>query len=251
MGLIVVPEQYERRRQPQVGVRVNRRHPWAQHLRFAYVATVGRRGWDAVSRASGALVYDQPALAVGRFGYASEHLVGGAWNWLDFAGAASAANVTGPLTVIAAVRPASVASDQYVLSKTTGNGGTATPFSLGLSSAGIALNRANASSYRVWKSAASVSAGVDVVIAATQAGDISVAPRFFVDGKLDTVAASSIYGGGASGAATGNMLPVVIGNRDDDSTKWDGRIYIGLVIAGEVPVSDMASLGANPAQMFE
>ena len=35
MGLIVTPEQYERRRQPQVGVRVNRRDPLTRGLVFA------------------------------------------------------------------------------------------------------------------------------------------------------------------------------------------------------------------------
>ena len=57
MGLIVVPEQYERRRQPQVGVRLNRRDPLARgviaavpNLVAGHDAAIGRRlDWSVIT----------------------------------------------------------------------------------------------------------------------------------------------------------------------------------------------------------
>ena len=82
MGLIVVPEQYERRRQPQVGVRLNRRDPLARGVIAAvpsfvagYDAAIGRRldwsvitGTFTVAGTAAGLARISAGSAIGRLG---------------------------------------------------------------------------------------------------------------------------------------------------------------------------------------
>ena len=168
--------------------------------------------------------------------------------------AAPSLNILGDITCLAIFSPSAVASDTSIVSNAFSNGGTYTPFDFGQNSAKLKLGRAgyNAGNYyRVWAAGTStLTAGGLYTAVVTQTGGMATAPVFYVDGKKDTAASTSIYGGTGAGNAQAQFKPVLIGNRDDLATGFSGGIYLVMVWARALSESEAISISANPWQVF-
>lgn len=163
-------------------------------------------------------------------------------------------DILGDITCLAIFSPSAVASDTSIVSNAFSNGGTYTPFDFGQNSAKLKLGRAgyNAGNYyRVWAAGTStLTAGGLYTAVVTQTGGMATAPVFYVDGKKDTAASTSIYGGTGAGDAQTQFKPVLIGNRDDLATDFSGGIYLVMVWARALSESEAISISANPWQIF-
>lgn len=170
---------------------------------------------------------------------------------IDYNAATAAANVLGEITCLAVCVLNSAGADLSVVAKCTSNGATNTPFDFGLTTGGpIRLGRANGG-YRVWAGVAAATAGKSQVIVATQGADIGVAPQFYIDGVFDTGTPTSLYGGSGSGSAVSNTTPVRMHNRGDLGTPYDGRVFLAAVWNRKLSASEIASISANPWQLFQ
>lgn len=156
-------------------------------------------------------------------------------------------HTVGDVTVIAAIRTGTLTTQQAVVTKCETNGGSNTPFGLFTDNGGnICLNRANfggGTPFRVWSSGNLLVANKNYVIAATQVTDISVPPKFYVDGVFDTSAAYNLYGGTvAFGPPTGNSTSIKIGNRTDLASRCLHDVYDALVIKRVLSDGEMAEV---------
>ncbi|SFH29612.1 Concanavalin A-like lectin/glucanases superfamily protein [Nitrosospira sp. Nsp14] len=158
-------------------------------------------------------------------------------------------NVLGEVTAIALVRHATTTTQGVVIHKCESSGGTNTPFGLLIESSGaVSLNRSNASGsrpFRVWASSATLSVNQLAVIAATQGADMSTAPRFFIDGALDSGPATNLYDGAGSGAPTPTPVSLKLGNRTDHLSRFNGEIYDVLVLRRALSAAEIADLSRN------
>lgn len=105
------------------------------------------------------------------------------------------------------------------------SGGSNTPFSLEYgnpTSARLTFTRSN-SGFRAWMAGAdSLTANQITTLAASQGADISVAPLFYTGGALVGGTPASQYGGGGSGAPTGNTNVVQFGTWPTAPAYQDG-----------------------------
>ncbi|SEN71048.1 Concanavalin A-like lectin/glucanases superfamily protein [Nitrosospira multiformis] len=226
------------RSQPQYPAPLDKSNKFHERLTFAY--SVGRGPSDAAHGAgsvTGAMTY-----GVGQKG--KNVKPADSSSYIAFANNPDY-NITGGITVIALVTVGGTTVQQHVISKSSGGGGSNTPWAFGLEIGGyIFLNRANAG-FRVWQSGTALTTGRTVVIAATQGADISVAPKFYVDGVLDSVASTSLYGGSGSGAPNSNTETVKIGNRADLGARFFGLLYDGFVLDGALSDAEVADFSRN------
>lgn len=145
-------------------------------------------------------------------------------------------NQRGNITVVARIRSGGTTVQQGLVTKCETSGGANTPFGFFTEAGGsLSLNRANGavSGFRVWSSAAIITAGNNYVLAASSVADISVAPTFYINGVKDTGAPTSLYSGAGTGAATGNTTSLKIGNRTDLASQSFHDIH-DVVIFSEV-----------------
>lgn len=146
----------------------------------------------------------------------------------------------------------SIAADATSVSKCATNGATATPFDYGITgpSGALKIGRAN-TGYRVWRSAATITAGKDFVGVVNQSANIASTPGFYINGVFDTGTATSIYGGSGSGAATeGGTLKAL--NRGDAVPYWNGgTVYLTCGWARALSNDEIRSVSDNPWQIFK
>lgn len=157
-------------------------------------------------------------------------------------------NTLGEVSVIALIRPTSSLAQQAIVTKCETSGGANTPFGFFVSNLNVSLNRSNTGGgtpFRVWASAASITSDTNTVIAATQGADISVAPRFYINGTFDTGSASNLFGGTGTGAPTSNTTSVKIGNRTDLGSQNFGAIYDVLVFNRVLSDAEIKELSNN------
>ena len=83
------------------------------------------------------------------------------------------------------------------------------------------------------------------VIAATQGPDMSTVPKFFIDGALDSGAATNLYDGAGSGAPTPTPVSLKLGNRTDNLSRFNGEIYDVLVLKRALSAPEIADLSRN------
>lgn len=163
---------------------------------------------------------------------------GGASDYHGLANQATNRLVTSGATFIAFGRTSNATTQQSIVAKTTGSGGSATPFDFTVVSGAPALGRANAG-FRVWRSTTTgqIANNTDFIIAArTNGNDISTAPSFWTNGVKDS-GATNLFGGSGSGTATTNANVVRIGNREDLGAPLltNSFIYGIWVFAREMP----------------
>lgn len=159
-------------------------------------------------------------------------------------------NVVGEVTVAVLALPTSVSSG-YIVSKTTSNGATATPFSVGLESGGLTLNRATATAYRVWQSSTSLATANTIqLLSVSGTAVMDAAPRFYKNGVFDTTTPTNLFGGSGFGPAATNALPLRIGNRDDGTTPFSGRVLFAAVWNRQLFGAEHAELASNPWALF-
>jgi hypothetical protein len=155
-------------------------------------------------------------------------------------------NTLAEVTVIALIRTGGFTVQQGIVTKCETGGGSNTPFGLFTEVSGyISLNRSHGGGgtpFRVWQSAATLTTGLPYVIAVTQGADISVSPKFYINGAFDSGATSSLYGGAGTGAPTTNTTSVKVGNRTDLATQCFHEIYDVLILKRELPASEISLL---------
>ncbi len=136
-----------------------------------------------------------------------------------------------------------------IVHKCESSGGTNTPFGLLIEPNGaLSFNRSNASGsrpFRVWASSSTLTPNQLAVIAATQGADMSIAPKFFIDGAFDSGAASNLYDGTGAGAPTPTPVSLKLGNRTDNLSRFNGEIYDVLVLKRALSASEIADLSRN------
>jgi hypothetical protein len=151
----------------------------------------------------------------------------------------------GGVTILGLVQPSSVSGQMTIASKDTGGGGTNTPFGLLLDAGGVvSLNRANAG-FRVWNGVAGITAGQTAVVAATQGADISVPPKFYIDGRFDTGSPVNQFGGSGSGAPIATSEGIKLTANTAFGNRFLGGIYGVLVLNKEYSASQVAELSRN------
>lgn len=164
-------------------------------------------------------------------------------------------NVLGEISIIALIKPTSSIAQQGIATKCETSGGANTPFGFFVDGLRVSLNRANTGGgtpYRVWASAATITADTNVVIAATQGADIGVDPKFYINGTFDTGAASALYGGTvATGAPTGNTTSLKIGNRTDLLSQSFHSVYDVLVFNRILSASEIKEISNNIWAVWE
>jgi hypothetical protein len=153
-------------------------------------------------------------------------------------------NPLGGVTVIALVRPNVSVAQNAIISKDTGGGGTATPFSLIIENGEVSLNRAN-TGFRVWNSVAIATATQLNVVAATQGANISVAPKFYINGVFDTGAPVNKFGGSGTGAPTASSATLKIGMNSNNANQFFGEIYDVLFLSRELSGPEVSELSDN------
>jgi hypothetical protein len=165
----------------------------------------------------------------------------------------NASDWLGDLSVGAVLAPDSLPADMAVIGYGNSNSGTHTPIEFGTYSTTGALKfgRANSASYKVWASPSSVMAvgRVDAVVG-TQAGGIQNAPNFYTS-KGATGAATAIYSGTGTGAASNSGATFNTGGRDDTSSLFYGSAYLQVAWKNELSPDSAMSWAKNPWQIFE
>jgi hypothetical protein len=239
---ITLPQRFLK--QPQHSAPLDPRHPLFKHIVFAYSA--GRGLLDGSHP-------DKTGTFVGTmqlgYGGGGKYLKTGApSSHLAFA-SIDDYNVLGEVTAIALVRHATTTTQGVVIHKCESSGGTNTPFGLLIESSGaVSFNRSNASGsrpFRVWASSATLTVNQLAVIAATQGSDMSIAPKFFIDGALDSGPATNLYDGAGSGAPTPTPVSLKLGNRTDNLSRFNGEIYDVLVLRRALSAAEIADLSRN------
>lgn len=228
--------------QPQYPAQLNTAHPLFGDIVLAYSAG---RGLDDGKHGLGSTV-GTVLSGVGQKGRYIQP--GDASSYAQFADHVDY-NVLGEFTVIAQIRTGGTSVQQGIVTKCETGGGANTPWALLIESGGaVALNRSNAGGgvpFRVWASAAALSANTHYVVAVSQGSDIGVAPKFYLNGVFDSGAATSLYGGAGTGAPTGNATSVKIGNRTDLASQFFGQVYDAFVFKRALSTSEIAALSSN------
>jgi hypothetical protein len=221
--------------QPQYAAPLDKANKFRSRIKFAYSAGRGPHdGAHGLGSVTGTMTHGvgpkgrniRPSDASSYLGFADNP---------DY-------NILGDITVIALVDIGGVSSQQGIITKCETSGGTNTPFGLFIETGGaISFNRANtgASAFRVWASSATVSSNT-YVLAVTQVADMSVAPKFYINGVLDSGSPTSLYGGSGIGAATGNTTSVKIGNKTDLGAQFFGWLYEGSILSGVLAATEIA-----------
>jgi hypothetical protein len=212
------------KKQPQYLTPLDKRHPLIKEIAFAYSA--GRGLEDGAHGFPGSITGTMVSgiTEKGRYVMPSD-----ATSVISFADNPDY-NITSGVTAIALIRVNSNATAlQNIVGKANNNGANDSPFIFSLDSGNVIFGRSGSSAggpnYRVWGSAATISANTYYVLAASQVSEISTPAKFYINGKLDTGAPSNFYGGSGSGLATTNTRPVKIGNRDDGTYQCLSNIY--------------------------
>lgn len=239
---ITLPQRFLK--QPQHPAPLDPGHPLFKDIVFAYSAGRGLldgRHPDKTGTFAG-------TMQVGYGGGGKYLKTGAASSHLAF-GSIDDYNVLGEVTAVALVRQATTTTQGVVIHKCESSGGTNTPFGLLIESSGaVSFNRSNASGsrpFRVWASSATLTANQLAVIAATQGADMSTAPKFFIDGALDSGAATNLYDGAGSGAPTPTPVSLKLGNRTDHLSRFNGEIYDVLVLRRALSAAEIADLSRN------
>jgi hypothetical protein len=230
--------------QPQIPAGVNWANPASRDLRVLITPVAGKLREVCLGSLPTA---DTSTPTVKQYGTASAYS-----NQQTTLEHQSQYDVLGDLTIIAIVTPNSLTNYSAVISKQS-NPSINTPYELRLGSAATDGNvnflRAN-SGYLGWQASTSsvVSAGSRSVIAVTQGPDITVAPTFVINGT--TYAGNLFISTGVSGAPTTALDPIYIGRRADNITFLDGSIQFVAVWARILSAFEIASIAANPWQLF-
>jgi hypothetical protein len=231
-------------KQPQHPAPLDPRHPLFKDIAFAYSAGRGLldgRHPDKAGAFAGTMLLG--------YGGGGRYLKTGApSSHLAFA-SVDDYNVLGEVTAIALVRHASTTTQGVIVHKCESSGGTNTPFGLLIEPNGaLSFNRSNASGsrpFRVWASSSTLTPNQLAVIAATQGADMSIAPKFFIDGAFDSGPASNLYDGTGAGAPTPTPVSLKLGNRTDNLSRFNGEIYDVLVLKRALSASEIADLSRN------
>lgn len=229
--------------QTQCAVGLNPNHWLYKDIVFAYSESRGRQdGAHWTGAAVGSLTYGSGPS--GRFVRPADGS-----SYVEFPNHDDY-NVLGDITVIASIRTAGLTVQQAVLTKCETNGGSNTPFGLFTDNGGnVCLNRATiggGTPFRVWSSGNLLASNQNYVIAATEVADISVAPKFYVNGAFDSSAAYNLYGGTvASGPPTTNTTSVKVGNRTDLAAQCYHDIYGGIVIKRVLSDGEIAQVSGD------
>jgi hypothetical protein len=166
---------------------------------------------------------------------------------------AAGVNPTGEVTCLVVGQIGSTAADATMVSKTTTNGATNTPFNFGVGSGGnLIFNRANGSGYRVWQAIGSVvTVNKPFVALVTSPSTIQTAPQFWLNGSFNLSGCNNLYSGAGTGAAAGNSLSIKVGNRDDLATWFNGGlINLTLVWDRILSIPEVVAIMANPWLVF-
>jgi hypothetical protein len=246
MGVIVT------RNQPQGLHRVNRGNPIAKNLVFAYTPGAGVFTPESLHPAIPTLT-GTITSKIRKTGRSINIDAGGSYLVLP---SFSDENVTGAITILSISRHHYSGGDGAIVSKNNGSGDSAdpTPFIFGRSSGngGVLLARSNSGGFRVWSGGSDAfSLDTDVTVAATQGADVSVAPLFYINGKLDAVAPVNNFSGAAIGSAGSNAASIKLGNRGDGGTQFYGDIYGVFVWNRVLSAAEIAAVTANPWQLFQ
>ncbi|WON73734.1 LamG-like jellyroll fold domain-containing protein [Nitrosospira sp. Is2] len=231
-------------KQPQHAAPLDPNHPLFKDIVFAYSAGRGLLDGKHPGKSgsfAGTMLYGYGANGKHvRTGAANSHLAFP--NIDDY-------NVLGEVTAVALIRQASATSQGSIVHKAETSGGTNTPFGLLVESTGaISFNRSNAGGstpFRVWASAATLAVNQLAVIAATQGGEISVPPKFFIDGGFDSGTPTGLYGGTGTGAPTPTSVSLKLGNRTDNFSRFSGEIYDVIILKRVLSASEIADLSRN------
>ena len=222
MSILILPQRFKH--QPQYAAPLDRGGPFYRHIVFAYSAGRGLQDGKHTG-----VIGSSVGTITHRYGSSGRYITPADGSSYVQVPSVDDYNVVGNITVIARVRLGSVGTQQAIAIKSASSGGIDTPFGFLIESDGsVALNRSNnagGASFRVWSSSAKLAAGQTAVIAATQPTDISIPPKFYIDGSFDTGAASSLYGGAAAGAAGSTTSPIQLGNRTDFASRFFGNIF--------------------------
>lgn len=159
-------------------------------------------------------------------------------------------NILGEISIVALIRPTSALAQQAIVTKCETSGGANTPFGFFVDNLKVSLNRSNAG-FRVWAGTVNVTSDTNTVIAATQGSNISVAPKFYINGVFDSGAASNLYGGSGTGAPTGNTTSIKIGNRTDLLSQCFHGIYDVLIFNRVLSAAEIAELSRNIWAVWE
>lgn len=231
--------------QPQNLARLDPNHPLYQDIVFAYSA--GRGPHDG--RHGPASITGAVTRSVGIRG--KRVIPADATSYVNFP-ASEDYNTLGGVTIIAVIRTTTaIVSQQGLVTRCETGGGANTPWALLMEASGQpALNRSNAG-FRVWRTNATLTDNTDYVIAVSQGADISVAPRFYINGAYDTSGTTSLYGGAGSGAPTGNTTSVKLGNRTDLATQSSTLVYDALVVKRVLTDRRIDELSRSISQVWE
>lgn len=236
-----------RKTQPQYAAQVNTGNPLTRNLVLAYSS--GMPFTDGVHSVLGSIIGNVTTT----YGNTGQAIKVDANARIEFP-STSDLNIVGDITIISAISATSASADALVVSKNAGAGGAGDsyPFGFGTSSTGTGnFARSGAGGFRVFYGTVGVPVGVDSVIAVTHGSDMSVSPTFYINGVIDSGIPTSQYGGGGSGPAAANNLPVRIGNRGDLTTPFTGLIYSTFIFSRVLSASEIAAISANPWQLFK
>ena len=247
MSEIILPSRF--RKQPQYAAPLDRGSPYHRYVAFAYSAGRGLQDGKHTG-VTGSSVGN----ITHRYGSGGQYITpADGSSYVQFP-SVDDYNVLGNITVVARVRLGTIGTQQAIAIKSASSGGIDTPFALLIESDGsIALNRSNNAggpSFRVWSSSAKLAAGQTAVIAATQNIDISIPPKFYIDGSFDTGTASSLYGGFGFGAAGSTTNPIQLGNRTDLGSRFYGNIFDVVVFSDIFSPSAVNDLSLNLDQIW-
>lgn len=231
--------------QPQYLARLDPNHPLYQDIVFAYSAGRGPHdGCHGPASITGTV--NRSTWARGK-----RVIPADASSFVNFPASADY-NTLGGVTIIALIRTTTaIVSQQGLLTRCETGGGTNTPWALLMEgNAKLALNRANAG-FRVWSSPTALSNDTDYAVAVSQGANISVAPRFYINGAFDTGTPTSLYSGSGTGAPTGNTTSVKLGNRTDLATQSSTFVYDALVLKRVLTDAQIADLSRSVWQVWE
>jgi hypothetical protein len=138
------------------------------------------------------------------------------------------------------------------LSKTTGNGATATPYFFGANASGKPLlGRAHATDFRNWTTSSittPTARAFSLAVAVGGGQEINTAPTFYQDtiASAETPGVSS--GGTGSGAPTLSANGLRFGNRSatDNNQRTDGHTILVYAWARKLTPSELGALFADP-----
>jgi hypothetical protein len=159
-------------------------------------------------------------------------------------------NTLGGLTVVAIAKPNATITQMSIVSKDAAGGGTATPLGFLLENGALSLNRANGG-FRVWNSVATVPSLVVSAVAVTQGSNIGTAPKFYINGVLDTGSPVNKFGGSGTGAPTTTTATLKIGMNTANANQFFGEIYDVVILNRECTAAEVEDLSLNMRAVWE